>query len=182
MDRLRRDAILIRLINALQERGSWCGETHIQKAAYLLQEMAKAETDFEFMLYKHGPFSFEFRDELSAMRADGLVSLQVKDRAYGPSIVLEEAASKLCKRFPKTLRKHKPKIEFIADCVGNKQVVELERLGTAFYVTEELGPKAPADQRAERVHALKRHVSVDDALRAVQTVDNWRQQASELYN
>jgi hypothetical protein len=36
MERLRRDAVLIRPIEALRQQGSWCGETRIQKATYLL--------------------------------------------------------------------------------------------------------------------------------------------------
>jgi hypothetical protein len=67
----------------------------------------------------------------------------------------------------------------IADCVGKKQVVNLERLGTAFYVTEEMEPNTPAKRRAEQVHKLKRHISVEEALRAVETVDDWRRQADK---
>jgi hypothetical protein len=180
MDRLRRDVILIRLIEALRERGSWCGETHLQKAAYLLQEMAGAPLGFEFILYKHGPFSFELRDELSAMRADGFISLQVQDPSYGPSIVPEPGADALRKRFPKTLGAHEARIKFVAEKLGDKKVVELERLATAFFVSEEAGPRTSPDTRARRVHAIKPHISVDQALEAVRTVDGWRGEATPL--
>ncbi len=180
MNRLRRDVILIRLIEALREHGSWCGETHVQKAAYLLQELAGVETGFDFILYKHGPFSFDLRDELSAMRADGFVSLQVQDPAYGPSIVPEPAANSLRKRFPKTLREHESRVKFVADRLGNKQVVELERLGTAFYVTQGTPPTTPPDKRAQKVHELKHHISVEEALEAVSTIDTWRREATAM--
>lgn len=180
MDRLRRDATLIRLIEVLRERGSWCGETHIQKAAYLLQEMAGARIGFEFVLYKHGPFSFELRDELSAMRADGFVSLRVQGPAYGPSIVPEPGADALRKRFPRTLREHEARIQFVAERLDRKPVVELEQLATAFFVSKEAAVATAPETRAQRVHAIKPHIPVDQALEAVRTVDNWNRDAITL--
>lgn len=181
MDRLRRDVILIRLIEAIRRRGSWCGETHVQKATYLLQEMLGAPTGFEFILYKHGPFSFDLRDELSAMRADGFVSLRVQDPNYGPSIVPEPVAEGLRKRFPKTLREQEPRVEFVADRIGKRTVVELERLATAFYVAAKLGSET-AETLAQRVIELKPHISVEHALDAVKTVQNWKCEAANAFS
>ena len=73
MNQLAQKTILVGLIERLADKGSWAGETHLQKAAYLLAELRGVDFDFDFILYKHGPFSFELRDELSAMRAEGLV-------------------------------------------------------------------------------------------------------------
>jgi hypothetical protein len=39
MNRTQHQAVLLSLIQQLRENGSWCGETHIQKSAYFLQEM-----------------------------------------------------------------------------------------------------------------------------------------------
>jgi hypothetical protein len=77
MKRQKRDAILLELIDKLERRGSWCGETHIQKATFFLQEMLRVPMDFGFILYKHGPFSFELRDELTAMRADNYITAKI---------------------------------------------------------------------------------------------------------
>ena len=30
-------AVLLTLLDALKQRGSWCGETHLQKSVYVLQ-------------------------------------------------------------------------------------------------------------------------------------------------
>jgi len=178
MERLKRDVILIRLIEALRVKGSWCGETHVQKATYFLQSMVGVPTGFEFILYKHGPFSFDLRDELAAMRADGFVSLRVQDPFYGPSIVPEEAAAlRLKEQFPKTLRQHESRIGFVAAKLGDRSVVELERLATAFYISKEVGPQANANARAQRVNFLKPHVSVEEAVEAVRTVDAWQGEA-----
>jgi len=70
MDRLRRAALLTQLIERLRRRGSWCGETHVQKATLFLQDLTRIPMGFDFILYKHGPFSFDLRDELTSLRAD----------------------------------------------------------------------------------------------------------------
>ncbi|MCL6557372.1 MAG: hypothetical protein K6U74_00970, partial [Firmicutes bacterium] len=63
---LKRKALLLSLVKAMESQGSWCGETHIQKCSYFLQAMLGVPLGFEFILYKHGPFSFDLRDELTA--------------------------------------------------------------------------------------------------------------------
>ena len=83
MDRLEKATILLTLIEKLKAKGSWGGETHIQKAAYLLQDILNVDTGFDFILYKHGSYSFELTDELKAMRADGFLSLESAP-PYGP--------------------------------------------------------------------------------------------------
>jgi uncharacterized protein YwgA len=180
MDRLQRDVILIRLIEALAVRESWCGETHVQKTTYFLQEMVHGKTGFDFILYKHGPFSFDLSDELTAMRADGLVTLQVKDPRYGPSILPEPRAKTLMQRFQRTLKEYEPLVRFVADKLGDKPVVELERLATAHYVRTNLGPETTLEACAGRIHELKPHISVADALAALQTVETWTKEAEEL--
>ena len=84
MDRLRRAALLTRLIELLRKKGSWCGETHIQKSTFFVQNLMKVPLSFDFILYKHGPFSFDLRDELTGLRADGLIRLEPQ-WPYGPS-------------------------------------------------------------------------------------------------
>jgi uncharacterized protein YwgA len=180
MDRLKRDAVLIRLIEALRQQGSWYGETHIQKATYLLQELAGAQLGFDFILYKHGPFSFDLRDELTAMRADGLISLRVQTPGYGPSIILEPPADDLRRRFPNTLKKHEPMIEMVASKLGSRTVVELERLATSYYVSLNMPDGAPPARLAQRVHEIKPHIPVEQAVRAVETVLAWRSAAASF--
>ena len=87
MERLKRSALVIALIEQLRNKGSWCGETHIQKTIYFLQELLRVPLGFEFILYKHGPYSFDLSDELTAMRADELVELKLQ-QPYGPSVSL----------------------------------------------------------------------------------------------
>lgn len=46
MKRLQRDAVILSLIENLRSKGSWCGETHIQKATYFIQELLRVPLEF----------------------------------------------------------------------------------------------------------------------------------------
>jgi len=102
MKRMQQDAVLLSLINEMKAKGSWCGETHIQKAAYFLQALMQVPMSFEFILYKHGPYSFDLSDEVTALRADRL--LEYKTRLpYGPSLFPTKEGQEFLIRYPKTL-------------------------------------------------------------------------------
>lgn len=49
MEGLQRAAVVFSLIDALSAAGSWCGETHIQKATYFLQEMLDVQLGYDFI-------------------------------------------------------------------------------------------------------------------------------------
>jgi len=169
MDRLQRRALLSGLADSLRQKGSWCGETHLQKATYFLQKLKKVPAGFDFFLYKHGPFSFDLRDELTAMRSDGLLDLRAQ-WPYGPSLIPTEESAELREQYSRTMQKYKKQLQFVADQLRNRNVSELEKLATALYLTMEESQRS-VSQRAKRLHALKPHVTVDDAAKAVQEID-----------
>src|SRR5437867_998970 len=103
MNRNQKLVILSRIDRELVQTGSWAGEMHLQKAVYLLQEVTDVPLGYAFVLYHYGPFSFELREELNRMRADGLLDLVAKPYPYGPSFRTTEPAKELETRFPKTL-------------------------------------------------------------------------------
>jgi hypothetical protein len=55
------------------------------KLAYFSLDVLGVPLGFEFILYKHGPFSFDLSDEITAMRADALLQYQPR-QPYGPSL------------------------------------------------------------------------------------------------
>jgi uncharacterized protein YwgA len=169
MDRFKKTALLTALAENLRKRGSWCGETHLQKATYFLQVLEKVPVGFDFILYKHGPFSFELRDELTAMRSDGLFDLD-QQWPYGPTLVPTQKSKRLRQQYSKTLQKYERQLNFVSDQLGSQNVSELEKLATALYIRIETSPKSET-QRAKYLHSLKPHVSLDDSLEAVKTVD-----------
>ncbi|HEV2522466.1 MAG TPA: hypothetical protein VGT24_08800 [Candidatus Acidoferrales bacterium] len=171
MDRLKKTALLTALAENLRKKGSWCGETHLQKATYFLQELERVPVGFDFILYKHGPFSFELRDTLTGMRADGLFDLH-QQWPYGPTLIPTEKSKLLRQQYSKTLQKYKKQLNFVSDQLGRQNVSELEKLATALYIRIEMTSKSET-QRAKYLHSLKPHVSLDDSLEAVKTVDGF---------
>lgn len=164
-------AALIALLNReMLSRGSWCGETHIQKAIFFLQELLGVDTGFEFVLYRHGPFSFDLRDELSSMQADDLVTLAVRREGYGPTYVPTKFSDTYLERFPNTTARYAQQIEFIANELSDKGVSELEKLATSFFIAEREGIK-DAEERSQRLVELKPHISFSDAISAGEQVD-----------
>ena len=132
MVRMKNAALITKLVGQLRDQESWCGETHIQKTVYFLQHLMAVPLGFYFILYKHGPFSFELRDELTALRADNLLTLE-HDTRYSPRISATTQSKYIQAQFPRTLATYDSCISFIARRLGPKGVVQLERLGTALY-------------------------------------------------
>ena len=172
MDRMNRAVILLTLVKKLRDGGSWCGETHIQKASYFLKEWQQVPFDFEFTLYKHGPYSFDIKNELSALQADALLMLEYKDESYGPSIACTAGAESLLQRFPNTIRKCSRQIDNVVDRFGTDGVRDLERMATALYVTRHSDSDSySVEDRANQLHKLKPHISIGDAKAAVTEID-----------
>ncbi|MDE0532278.1 MAG: hypothetical protein OXI01_12640 [Albidovulum sp.] len=171
MDRIKRVAVISNLADRLRKEGSWCGETHVQKAGYFLQALLDVPLGFDFVMYKHGPFSFDLRDELTSLRADGLLELQART-PYGPSYVTTELGKEIQGMFPRTLAEYENKLEFVADRLGRLTVLELEKLATALFVTLDRERHDGTEEgRAGELHRLKKHISELGALEAVRRLD-----------
>jgi hypothetical protein len=178
MERLKRAAIVTELAEQMRRHGSWCGETHLQKATFLLEELG-VPIDYEFVLYKHGPFSFDLRDEMAEMRADGIMRLVPQPAPYGPMLLPGERAGQLPQRYPKTVTSYRPQVEFVAKSLDAMGVVELERLATALWVRR-ARPDDPVEDCAAELTTLKPHIPVDLAEEAIKRVDRLRAEAPVL--
>ena len=172
LNRLGRNAIVLSLADELKSAGSWCGETHLQKSVYLLQELTRVPLGFDFILYKHGPFSFDLRDALTAMRADYQLQIQA---TYTPCPLRAQSCyhrdgAKLQERLSSVVELHRKEIAFVAKQLGSKSVTELEQLGTALYVNKEDDSRS-LEQVAQRVNELKPHIPMDVAREAADGID-----------
>lgn len=179
MKELQRNAVLLKLVHALDERGSWCGETHIQKATFVLEEATHVPLDLSFMLYKHGPFSFELREVLSSLMCEGFVELYLRDPSYGPSFRTTATGDALSADFPRTLSKYRPQIDYVAERLCQKGVDDLEKVATALFVLRE-DPVEPDDARASIIHDLKPHIPVEEAKEALIEAKDIMARAPEL--
>ncbi len=169
MKRLARAAVLSALTDGLRERDSWTGETHLQKATFFLQEASGVPLGYDFILYKHGPFSFNLRNELNSLEADRFIEAKPQRYPYGPRFETTHIGRALQERFPKTIGLHRAAVDSVADFVGSRGVGELERLGTALLLIKE-NPGADDEKLAELMAGIKPHVSLPEALAAIDEV------------
>ncbi len=173
MERLERAAVIVSLAAKLRDGGSWCGETHLQKGTYFLQHWLEVPLGFDFILYKHGPFSFDLGDELSWMRANDLLKLAPQRPPYGPKLIPGENAQLLKRACPKPIGEHAAKVQEIAEKFAPMDVRKLERYATAYYVSREHGEEDDI-AIASKIVALKPHISQGEAQEAVEFVGRLR--------
>ena len=180
MERLQRSAIVLLLIESLREKGNWCGETHIQKCTYFLQELLDVPMGFQFILYKHGPYSFDLSDELLAMRGNGILQIELRP-PYGPSISPGPRSNQLKSLFSETLKKHVERVKFVAEELSGYKVADLERIATAVYVILNQGPRSDGrSSQAAYINEVKPHISLDAALNSLESADRIREKAGKL--
>jgi hypothetical protein len=72
-------------------------------------------------------------------------------------------------RFPKTRAKYEPMVTKVAEFIGDKGVVSLERLTTA-YLLMKRHPEFSDAQLTEELRRVKPHISDEGAIEAVVTV------------
>jgi hypothetical protein len=164
-----RAAVLAAMITALRNVGSWCGETHIQKSIYLLQNAGEVNLGYEFVLYKHGPYSFDLATDIDTLRSNNIVEFVVPIQGYGPSVQLTSIGRRIFDRWRDFVSPLLVKIDYIADWFGTNDVRFLERIATAHFVRS----RHPSDEPyalASELRRLKPHISEPDALDAVRNV------------
>ena len=178
-EELQYQSMIADLITKLHAKGSWCGETHVQKTAYMAQELYHADLGFDFVLYRHGPYSFDLHDAIGSMRAYKFLDMEIRPAPYGPSLVLTERGEQLRDHFREFSDRFAKQINWAVTHFGNKTVSQLERLTTAHFVTHENGMQGKSvHDRAQRVHELKSHISVNEAMAAVKSIDATIQELS----
>jgi uncharacterized protein YwgA len=171
-----RCALLVDLVKRLRQKGSWCGETHLQKALYILQDLTKSNFGYKFVLYKHGPYSFDLNAELAAMREAGILEFQFPRGGYGPSIAATTFGERVFEINRENIEEFESVEQFLANWFAASDVRHLEKVATAYYVTKK-NPRDPALVRAKKLSTLKPHVDINAAEEAVRIVDEKRQEA-----
>lgn len=171
-----RCALVVSLADRLRSSGSWCGETHLQKAIFILQDLTKSNLGYKYIIYKHGPYSFELNSELTAMRAADIIEFQFPKEGYGPSIAPTQFGQKVYRLHEENIREYFSTLDFLANWFASSDVRYLEKVATAYYVTKKY-PRDPAIERAKRLNSLKPHVDLFSAEEAVRIVDQKRYEA-----
>lgn len=166
MELAERRILVSALVKKMRKKDSWAGETHIQKCVLFLQDMTNVPFGYEFVLYKHGPYSFDLRNELTEMRSR--LYLEVEPRTgYGPSFTLGPRGNIAAGR----PHDHRDAIDFVCDEISTKGVRSLERISTAFFIqSEPENSGRDDDEIAKLITELKPHISLKEARLAVNEV------------
>lgn len=159
------------LIEALKEQESYCGATHIQKAAYLLGEVTGASLCSDFHLYHHGPYSFDLRETLVELEAAEAIRL-LPNPPYGPIHQITDQGYGFWSQFEKPDFDEAP-IIFIASKVNSKDVKELEALGTAALVQKEM-PDGDLTSWTSQLKEYKPHIDTERIRKALIEVTSWK--------
>jgi uncharacterized protein YwgA len=163
-------AFILEVVEALTRHHGWCGKTQVNKSLYLLEDLARLQVPFQFVLYKHGPYSFEIESSTEEMKSYDAIQIQPLG-GYGVSIAASENADYVRGKF-KITDSDKVVIERLCQWTAPKGVADLEKIATAVWVRKNDGLTEPS-AIAEKVHELKPHISVGEALKADEQAVGW---------
>lgn len=180
MDRSSRWAVVCLLVKDMRDKGSWAGETHVQKCSLFLQQMLEVPMGYQFVLHLHGPYSFDLSEELAQMQAMRILKTEPRWE-YGPSFSLgnwgENAIAAV--RDGEQEERVVKAIAFVAKNISRRNTRALERISTAFFLKKKY-PKKSASEISELINRLKPHISVKAALDAIDEVERLKAAAAEL--
>lgn len=152
------NAYLLAMLEEMQKAGSWCGETHLQKSTYLLVRLEKVdELPFDFIMYKHGPYSFDLHDTLGELESAFLLERKATP-PYGSQLASSGIGTRYLQRLERRSKIDRRPLRSIAKAFSSLTVAELERLATAAYVNEEL-PDRELGEKVHRLRTLKPHIA-----------------------
>jgi hypothetical protein len=166
----RQAAIIAAFVEKVRSLGYLCGETLLQKAAFVMKELFDVPLRDEFRIHYYGPFSFQLRERLASMEADDIV--RVRPRDLGVTYDVGERFPQLRSRYAADLAAQANAIAFVASELGSLGVKRLEPLTTALYVTRRQ-PKSSVEDRVRRLREIKQHIEEPEARSAMITVDKW---------
>lgn len=164
----RKHALILAVVEGLRENGSWTGRTHVQKALFLLGASGKVDVPFNYVLYKHGPFSFDLDEEIEVMRSYAAISV-APQRGFGVTLSPSSKSSHAKLKAPLSPNEERVIADMCAK-IGASNVSSLERLATAAWIRtrEKLHDE---DEIASRLHDLKPHIPKEAALKAAQRIE-----------
>jgi uncharacterized protein YwgA len=161
-------ALVADLVQKMRDAGGWAGQTHIQKTMFFLQELLEVPSGYNFVLYKHGPYSFDLRNDLGRLRANLALDIELQ-RPYGASFKLGDIGNNVINSGAPTVDQYDNELQFVVDALAKKDVRELERLGTALLVKGR-HPNCDEAFLANKIVELKPHITTTLAIEAVRAV------------
>ncbi|GMV88921.1 MAG: hypothetical protein AMXMBFR81_18520 [Chthonomonas sp.] len=160
-------AVILRAVRGLNGVGSWTGKTHVIKSLYIAS--TRARLPFEFVLFKHGPYSFDLNDAIESMSAVELLDVQ-STPPYGVKLApgrMEAAID------PALEDEVSQAVDQAVGAVGCSEVKELEAFATSIWVAER--GQTTQDEAAwlRAVKELKPHLDDRMVTEAIKKAKDW---------
>ena len=158
-------AIVLRAVRGLNAAKSWTGKTHVIKSLYIAS--TKADLPFEFVLFKHGPYSFDANDAIESMSAIGVLEMMATP-PYGVRLKPGRTATSVRTEIEPQIV---DAIDSAIRLVGESDVKALEAIATSVWVHEKKHVNSENEWQQE-VQNLKPHLDKDliaDAIKRART-------------
>ena len=121
----KKHALILAVIEGLQARKSRTGKTHVQKTLFFLKETTAVDVPFEFILYKHGPYSFDIEPEIEQMKSYAAIEIEPSG-GYGVELAPSQNAD-FVKRKQLLTDGDTATIHRVCEFVDTQGVVNFER-------------------------------------------------------
>lgn len=131
MNILKKYAYILEFLKSINTE---VGKTFLQKAMYVLQEGLKEQLNYSYKLHFYGPFSQELADDIDALSDMGLIDVEFDPDGYGYKIRITDKGKNFLEILEiRGIKIEKQKIEKVISLMGNKNVRDMELLGTTLY-------------------------------------------------
>ena len=168
MKESHRLGLLASIIQMLNDADSWTGRMHIQKLVYLAQRLLRLQSEYEFVLYQRGPYSFDLDADIRSLRSIGAVDIKPAPFPYGPKYLRTSLGQAIGELSP-VEDEMNHKLTALAGELGPKTASELELLATTHYVLHE-GLCGTDKDILNRVVSLKPQFTSDQVEQALEQV------------
>lgn len=155
--------LLLSFIRMLRDVGSWTGRTHIHKFVFFVQALLDVSSDYNFVLYQRGPYSFDLDADIRTLRSIRAVDI-LPNHPYGPTYFHTREPTQMRSIGPEATAQ----LNELAKILGPRNAADLELLATTLWAMEE-GITADEDI-VQRVLSLKPQFSKEEVEGAVKTV------------
>lgn len=171
------DAVVVAMVDKLRRHDSWAGQTHLQKALYICEQMLAMPLGLDYQLHHYGPFSRSLEQSIQRLVADSALTFVPQPPPYGPRIATSEGAETIRHAHPDVVAQYDEGLEFVATMINRRGIRDLERIATALWMIEEQGSTDP-DATAEAIRAIKDHISHNQGVAAYYEVHAMRRLAA----
>ncbi len=166
--------LICHLTATLHKHGNWVGHMHIQKGSMFLQRLFGVRIDYQFVLYKNSPFSFDLEEDLALMRYRYMIDLEPHPK-YPPWYLLGSAGEYAIKQ-PNPYQRE---VDFVCEKISAMtKLIDLERVSMVYFLSSE-NPGLVGREVVEMIRERRPHISAAGAFTALDEVQRIVNDASE---